>query len=151
VHVRACPRRCEHTHAHRTHTHTRTRCCRNAKLPALTDTHPTNVILLTCDGFGVLPPVTKLTREQARSAPPRAHRDRRWRRWHAPVRANTSRTAQVIYHFIQGVHLQDGGTEVGISRTRARTHARTHAHAQVGISETTAAFSSCYGEPFLVW
>jgi len=74
----------------------------NAKIPALTDTHPTNVILLTCDGFGVLPPVSKLTREQ------------------------------VIYHFIQGYTSKMAGTEVGIS-------------------ETTAAFSSCYGEPFLVW
>ena len=39
---------------------------------------------------------------------------------------------QVIYHFIQGYTSKMAGTEVGIS-------------------ETTAAFSSCYGEPFLVW
>jgi phosphoenolpyruvate carboxykinase (ATP) len=74
----------------------------NAKIPAVTTTHPTNVILLTCDGFGVLPPVSKLTREQ------------------------------VIYHFIQGYTSKMAGTEVGIA-------------------QTTAAFSSCYGEPFLVW
>ena len=150
-HIPYRPRRCEHTHAHRTRTRTRTRCCRNAKLPALTDTHLTNVILLTCDGFGVLPPVSKLTRGQACSAPPRAHRDRRWRRRHAPVRASTSRTAQAIYHFIQGYTSKMAGTEVSIFRRHACTHACTHAHAQVGISETTAAFSSCYGEPFLVW
>ena len=28
------------------------------------DTHPKNIILLTCDAFGVLPPVAKLTPEQ---------------------------------------------------------------------------------------
>ena len=38
----------------------------------------------------------------------------------------------MIYHFIQGYTSKMAGTEVGIS-------------------ETTAAFSSCYGEPFLVW
>ena len=138
-------------HPRASHTHAHTRCCRNAKLPALTDTHLTNVILLTCDGFGVLPAVSKLTRGQACSAPPRAHRDRRWRRRHAPVRASTSRTAQAIYHFIQGYTSKMAGTEVSIFRRHACTHACTHAHAQVGISETTAAFSSCYGEPFLVW
>ena len=35
----------------------------NAKLPAI-GSHPTNVVLLTCDGFGVLPPVSKLTKEK---------------------------------------------------------------------------------------
>ena len=69
----------------------------------------------------------------------------------AAARASTSRTAQAIYHFIQGYTSKMAGTEVSIFRRHACTHACTHAHAQVGISETTAAFSSWYGEPFLVW
>ena len=73
----------------------------NAKLPALGD-HPNHVILLTCDGYGVLPPVSKLTK------------------------------AQVIYHFISGYTSKMAGTEQGITKP-------------------VAAFSACYGEPFLVW
>merc|ERR1712164_177121 len=34
----------------------------NAKLPAVSG-HPNNIILLTCDGFGVLPPVPRLTQD----------------------------------------------------------------------------------------
>jgi len=73
----------------------------NAKLPAL-GSHPNHVILLTCDGYGVLPPVSRLTREQ------------------------------VIYHFISGYTSKMAGTEQGITTP-------------------VAAFSACYGEPFLVW
>ena len=73
----------------------------NAKLPALGG-HPNHVILLTCDGYGVLPPVSKLTK------------------------------AQVIYHFISGYTSKMAGTEQGITKP-------------------VAAFSACYGEPFLVW
>jgi len=73
----------------------------NAKLPAL-GRHPSHVILLTCDGFGVLPPVSRLT------------------------------SAQVIYHFISGYTSKMAGTEEGITKP-------------------VAAFSACYGEPFLVW
>ena len=73
----------------------------NAKLPAI-GTHPNHVILLTCDGFGVLPPVSKLTKPQ------------------------------VVYHFISGYTSKMAGTEEGITKP-------------------VAAFSACYGEPFLVW
>jgi len=73
----------------------------NAKLPAV-GSHPKHVILLTCDGYGVLPPVSKLSK------------------------------AQVIYHFISGYTSKMAGTEQGITKP-------------------VAAFSACYGEPFLVW
>jgi len=37
----------------------------NALIPAKTNIQPTNIIFLTCDAFGVLPPISKLTLEQA--------------------------------------------------------------------------------------
>ena len=74
---------------------------RNSKLPA-TGAHPTDIILLTCDGFGVLPPVSRLSFDQ------------------------------VIYHFISGYTAKIAGTEQGVT-------------------EPTATFSACYGEPFLVF
>lgn len=37
----------------------------NAKIPCMSSAQPTNVIYLTCDAFGVLPPVSLLTSEQA--------------------------------------------------------------------------------------
>lgn len=61
----------------------------NAKLPCLTDNHPTNIILLTCDARGVIPPISKLTNEQ------------------------------VMYHFISGYTSKMAGTEEGVTEPQA--------------------------------
>ena len=55
----------------------------NAVIPCITRTHPKNIILLTCDAFGVLPLVSKLTMEQTQ------------------------------YHFIKGYTAKVAGTEEG--------------------------------------
>ncbi|KAJ2561284.1 Protein kinase C-like 1 [Coemansia sp. RSA 1822] len=60
----------------------------NAKVPCV-GSSPQNIILLTCDAFGVLPPVSKLT------------------------------PAQAMYHFISGYTAKIAGTEEGVTEPEA--------------------------------
>ncbi|KAI4120266.1 MAG: hypothetical protein LQ338_007143 [Usnochroma carphineum] len=61
----------------------------NAKIPCLSTHHPTNIILLTCDARGVLPPISKLTSEQT------------------------------MFHFISGYTSKMAGTEDGVTEPQA--------------------------------
>merc|ERR1719387_1095958 len=61
----------------------------NAQIPAVVDSHPSNVVLLTCDAFGVLPPISKLSPEQ------------------------------VQFHFISGYTAKVAGTEMGVTEPQA--------------------------------
>lgn len=61
----------------------------SAKIPCLADEHPTNIVLLTCDARGVLPPISRLS------------------------------NAQVMYHFISGYTSKMAGTEDGVTEPEA--------------------------------
>ncbi|MDD4321018.1 MAG: phosphoenolpyruvate carboxykinase (ATP) [Acidaminococcaceae bacterium] len=60
----------------------------NAKIPSCA-THPRNIVFLTADAFGVLPPIAKLTKNQA------------------------------MYHFLAGYTSKVAGTECGITEPQA--------------------------------
>lgn len=61
---------------------------KNAKLPCVAG-HPSDIIFLTCDAFGILPPISRLT------------------------------PAQAEYHFISGYTAKVAGTEVGVTEPEA--------------------------------
>ncbi|MFN8006606.1 MAG: phosphoenolpyruvate carboxykinase (ATP) [Terriglobia bacterium] len=58
---------------------------KNAVIPGVGD-HPVNLVMLTCDAFGVLPPIARLTGDQA------------------------------MYHFLSGYTAKVAGTEKGLGR-----------------------------------
>ncbi|MEK9657717.1 MAG: phosphoenolpyruvate carboxykinase (ATP) [bacterium] len=72
----------------------------NIVKPISSGQHPSKIIFLTCDAYGVLPPVSKLSNDQA------------------------------MYQYLSGYTAKVAGTELGVT-------------------EPTSTFSSCFGKPFL--
>jgi phosphoenolpyruvate carboxykinase (ATP) len=64
----------------------------NALIPATVNIHPKNIIFLTCDAFGILPPVSKLSPDQA------------------------------VYFFVNGYTSKIPGTEMGITEDGLKDH-----------------------------
>jgi len=74
---------------------------KNIVKPVSKGGHARHIIFLTCDAWGVLPPVARLTK------------------------------AQAMYHYLSGYTAKVAGTELGVTEPRA-------------------AFSACFGAPFLL-
>lgn len=99
----------------------------NAKIPCVAS-HPKNVILLACDAFGVLPPVSKLT------------------------------LAQTMYHFISGYTALVGTYLLMLNSFRKMHELRVSptsvfiqvAGTEEGIKEPQATFSACFGAAFIM-
>lgn len=89
--------------------------------------HPKNIIFLSCDAFGVLPPIAKLTPEQA------------------------------MYHFISGYTAKVAGTGKLLYVVFYLNQIEQHANnltlnsilSERGVTEPTATFSACFGAAFL--